>query len=240
MADGMEVTIVPAATPATAATRESAQGVILQYAGNVANAANEPGPKPSSHVTALNGATEFNYRDFRIRYPMVRSWNRNETSMSILPSEGSSFSLLKIMNPEIDISARQEGKRRYKARPRKLVLGGPLLRQLAALAEIQCTQREAARVLGVSPRLLGQFLAEHADAREAWKRGKSLGRVSLRRLLWRQAQVDPAQAQFLAKNWLDDGDDQEDTNNNTAILTDEERTSRILELLAKVRPGSPE
>ena len=90
-----------------------------------------------------------------------------------------------------------------------------MLHQLAALAEIQCTQREAARVLGVSPRLLGQFLAEHPDAREAWQRGKSLGRVSLRRLLWRQAQVDPAQARFLAKSWLDDGDDQEDTNNNT-------------------------
>ena len=115
-----------------------------------------------------------------------------------------------------------------------------MLHQLAALTEIQCTQKEAARVLGVSPRLLGQFLAEHPDAREAWQRGKSLGRVSLRRLLWRQAQVDPAQARFLAKNWLHDGDDQEDTSNNPAVLTDEERKARILELLAKVRLGSPD
>ena len=142
------------------------------------------------------------------------------------------------MRHETDISGAagqpQQGKRRYKARHRKLVLGGPLLLQLAALAEIQCTQREAARVLGVSPRLLGQFLAEHADAREAWKRGKSLGRVSLRRLPWRQAQVDPAQARFLAKSWLDDEDDEEDAKNNTAVLTDEERTARILELLARL------
>jgi hypothetical protein len=144
------------------------------------------------------------------------------------------------MNREIDISARQEGSRRYKARPRKLVLGGPLLHQLTALGEIQCTQKEAARVLGVSPRLLGQFLAEHPDAREAWQRGKSSGRVSLRRLLWRQAQVDPAQARFLAKSWLDDGDDQEDTNSTIPVLTDEERKARILELLAKVRLGSPD
>ena len=83
-------------------------------------------------------------------------------------------------------------------------------------------------------------IAPRGDAREAWKRGKSSGRVSLRRLLWRQAQVDPAQARFLAKSWLEDGDDQEDTSNNPAVLTDEERIARILELLAKVRPGSPE
>jgi hypothetical protein len=140
------------------------------------------------------------------------------------------------MNREIDISERQVGKRRYKTRARKLVLGEPLLHQLAAFGEIQCTQREAARVLGVSPRLLGQFLAEHPDAREAWQRGKSSGRVSLRRLLWRQAQVDPAQARFLAKSWLDDEDDQEDTN-ATPVLTDEERVARILELLTKVRLG---
>ena len=131
-------------------------------------------------------------------------------------------------------------KRRYSPRARKLVVAEPLLQQLTVLAEIQCTQKEAARVLGVSPRLLGQFLAEHPDAREAWQRGKSLGRVSLRRLLWRQAQVDPAQARFLAKNWLDDGDDQEATCNNPAVLTDEERKARILELLAKVRLGSPD
>ena len=52
--------------------------------------------------------------------------------------------------------------------------------------------------------------------------------------------VDPAQAQFLAKNWLNDEDDQEDTNNSTTLLTDEERIARILELLAKVRLGSTE
>ena len=71
----------------------------------------------------------------------------------------------------------------------------PLLRQLTVLAEIQCTQKE----------LLGSFLAENPDAREAWQRGKSLGRVSLRRLLWRQARLTPAQARFLAKSWLDRG-----------------------------------
>ena len=125
-------------------------------------------------------------------------------------------------------------KRRYTPRARKLVVAEPLLRQLTVLAEIQCTQKEAARVLGVSPRLLGQFLAENPDAREAWQRGKSLGRVSLRRLLWRQAQLDPAQAQFLAKSWLDDEDDEEDAKNDTAVLTDEERTARIIELLARL------
>ena len=53
-------------------------------------------------------------------------------------------------------------------------------------------------------------------------------------MLWRQAQVDAAQARFLAKSWLDDEDDEEETSNNTPVLTDEERKARILELLAEV------
>jgi hypothetical protein len=68
-------------------------------------------------------------------------------------------------------------KRRYKARATKLVLGDELLRQLTALAQLQCTQKETPRVLSVSHRPLVQFLADHAEARQAWDRGRSLGHV---------------------------------------------------------------
>jgi hypothetical protein len=131
-------------------------------------------------------------------------------------------------------------KRRYKARAKKLVLGDGLLRQLTALAQLQCTQKEAARVLRVSHRLLVQFLADHAEARQAWDRGRSLGHVSLRRLLWRQAQHNPAQARFLGKHWLDmDGKPRHHTTEDAPpVLSDEENTARIHELLAEARRGS--
>ena len=118
---------------------------------------------------------------------------------------------------------RDQGERRYKARPRKLVLGGPCCVDLQDFAEIR-GYAAGSRLAGpwCLAWLLGQFLAEHADAVEPG-RDKGLGRVSLVGLLWRQAQVDPAQARFLAKSWLDDGDDQEDTNNATPVLTDEAR-----------------
>jgi len=98
----------------------------------------------------------------------------------------------------------------------------------------------AARVLCVSHRLLVQFLADHPEAREAWQRGKGLGRVSLRRLLWKQAQADPAQARFLAKHWLgmNGGQSQQNENDKAVVLTGGERIKLILELQAKVR-GSP-
>ena len=131
-------------------------------------------------------------------------------------------------------------KRRYKTRAKKLVLGDGLLRQLTALAQLQCTQKEAARVLRVSHRLLVQFLADHAEARQAWDRGRSLGHVSLRRLLWRQAQHNAAQARFLGKHWLGmDGKPRHHTTDDAPpVLSDEENTARIHELLAEARRRS--
>ena len=94
-------------------------------------------------------------------------------------------------------------------------------------------------MLGVAYQTFVNFLARYTEARAAWEDGKQYGRASLRRLLWRQAQNDPAQARFLAKytRWLkmDDGKDRlPDTqitlNNNVPNLTDDDRRRRIEEL----------
>jgi hypothetical protein len=132
-------------------------------------------------------------------------------------------------------------KRRYTPRAKKLVLAESLLQQITALSQIQCTQKEAAKVIGVSHRLLVQFLAEQPEARVAWDRGRAIGRFSLRRLLWKQAQVDPAQARFLGKHWLkmDGNPPQRAADNDPPALSHEERIARIRELQAKVRAATP-
>ena len=135
---------------------------------------------------------------------------------------------------------KQKSKRSYTPRAKKLVLTEPLLRQLMAFAQIQCTQKEASKVLGVSHRLLVQFLADHPEAREAWDRGRSLGHVSLRRLLWRQAQHNSAQARFLGKHWLgmDVKTRQAITDTTPSVLSDDENVARIHELIAEARRRS--
>ena len=93
-------------------------------------------------------------------------------------------------------------RRAYRARATKLAVNQRLLEQLVLLGSMYCTQRDAANVLGSSPRRFSQLLKESREVRDAWSRGQSLGRVALRRLMWQQAQVDPTQARFLAETWL--------------------------------------
>ena len=78
------------------------------------------------------------------------------------------------------------------------------------------------------------------EGRQAWDRGRSLGHVSLRRLLWRQAQHNPAQARFLGKHWLgmDGKPDHHTTEDAPPVLSREENVARIHELLAEARRRS--
>ena len=123
-------------------------------------------------------------------------------------------------------------KRRHKLEPDDATFA-----QIAALAQIQCTQKEAAAVLGVAHSTFEYFLAQNEDAKAAWFDGKQTGRASLRRLLWKQAQTDEAQARFLAKDkrWLQ----MEDTSTPAINLTVnnislEARKERVLELQRRV------
>ena len=122
-------------------------------------------------------------------------------------------------------------KRRYKLEPDDATFA-----QIAALAQIQCTQREAAAVLGVAHTTFENFLANNADAKAAWQDGKQTGRASLRRLLWKQAQTDEGQARFLAKDkrWLQMEDSTPVVNLTVNNVTIEERKKRVIELQNRV------
>jgi hypothetical protein len=63
------------------------------------------------------------------------------------------------------------------------------LRQLRTLAAIQCTQKEAAGVLGVSENFLCTFLGPTGSkiARESWEAGRQEGRASIRRKQYEMA-----------------------------------------------------
>jgi hypothetical protein len=66
------------------------------------------------------------------------------------------------------------------------------------------TVREAAACLGVSAPTFLAFLKRCPDAKHVWEDNKLIAKAKLRLILWKQAQNDPAQARFLAKDsrWL--------------------------------------
>lgn len=120
----------------------------------------------------------------------------------------------------------------YKKPRAKLQVNEETLNRLTALAQIMCTQKEAAAVMGVSASTLEKFISQNAEAQEAWHSGKYQGRASLRRLLWKQAQTDANQARFLAKDkrWLDMNEKSVDVNVNIRDLSPQEVDARIEEL----------
>ena len=127
---------------------------------------------------------------------------------------------------------------RYKQpRRRKLEPTEQTLEILRSLASRMCTQKEAAAILQVHVDTLQRFFRAFPEAREAWCRGKDLGRAQLRFLLWDQAKQDPAQARFLAKQktWLGYQDNPAPAKVDVTVqkLTKEERLARIMELQEK-------
>jgi hypothetical protein len=85
-------------------------------------------------------------------------------------------------------------------------------KQINGLARIQCTQREAAAVLGVHRETFAKFLDTHEKAREAWEDGGETGKASLRRHQFKSAESGNATMQiWLGKQWLDQKDKSENT-----------------------------
>ena len=93
-----------------------------------------------------------------------------------------------------------------------LRLTDEMLKEVHGLAGIQCTQREAAAVLGVHRDTFVKFLNTHEKAMAAWESGAESGKASLRRDQYRSAQNGNATMQiWLGKQWLDQKDKNETT-----------------------------
>ncbi len=128
---------------------------------------------------------------------------------------------------------------RYKQpRRRKLEPTEQTLGTLRSLASLMCTQKQAAAILQVHVDTLQKFFRAYPEAREAWVAGKEIGRAQLRMLLWDQAQQDPAQARFLAKQkcWLGYQDNPGPAKADVSVQeqSEAERLAKIQELQEKV------
>ncbi len=70
------------------------------------------------------------------------------------------------------------------------------------LAKIQCTQGEAAAVLGVNRNTFISFLKRNPEARDKWDNGLESGRASLRRNQFKLSETNAAMAIWLGKQYL--------------------------------------
>lgn len=81
------------------------------------------------------------------------------------------------------------------------------IKRIMGLSRIQCTQKEAAAVLGVHVDTFRAFLNTHENAMIAWEDGKERGKVSLRRQQFKSAASGNATMQiWLGKQILDQSD----------------------------------
>jgi len=73
---------------------------------------------------------------------------------------------------------------------------------LEGLAKIQCTQGEAAAVLGISRPTMVALLKRDKVARERWDNGLESGKASLRRNQFKLSETNAAMAIWLGKQYL--------------------------------------
>jgi hypothetical protein len=122
-------------------------------------------------------------------------------------------------------------------RPRgstKLQPSEDLWKQINGLARIQCTQREAAAVLGVHEDTFRDFLRSHESAADAWHSGIEQGKASLRREQYKNAQSGNATMQiWLGKQWLGQRDQIENRTTFVSESPDDVLTARAAELIGK-------
>jgi hypothetical protein len=77
-----------------------------------------------------------------------------------------------------------------------------LLKTIEGLAKIQCTQNEAAAVLGVVRETFSRFLKRNAEARTLWDNGLASGKASLRRNQFKLSETNASMAIWLGKQYL--------------------------------------
>lgn len=82
------------------------------------------------------------------------------------------------------------------------------LGKLQGLAALQCTEAEAAAVIGCNVNKFREILKTMPDVKEAWDAGKEHGKTSLRRRQFRLAATSASMAIHLGKNILNQKDAQ--------------------------------
>jgi len=76
------------------------------------------------------------------------------------------------------------------------------LREVRLCAALQCTDQEVAAVLGLRLHRWRRLKVKNVKVREAWERGKYLGRKSLRRHQFNLAKHNAQMGIHLGKVWL--------------------------------------
>lgn len=74
--------------------------------------------------------------------------------------------------------------------------------EIEKLGRLQCTYREAAAFLDLRVHQFRKLIATDKDARDAWEKGLSLGRISIRRKQMRLGGSNANMAIFLGKQYL--------------------------------------
>jgi hypothetical protein len=83
-----------------------------------------------------------------------------------------------------------------------LIADDRTLATVEGLAKIQCTQAEAAAVLGCSRDTFHEFFKSDPDIRACWDNGPESGRASLRRNQFKLSEKNAAMAIWLGKQYL--------------------------------------
>jgi hypothetical protein len=129
----------------------------------------------------------------------------------------------------------------HPGRPPALFVDDKTLNIIEGLAKIQCTQAEAAGVLGVSRDSLHNFFKDHPDVRDRWDNGLEGGKASIRRNQFKLCETNATMAIWLGKQYLG----QRDQNNlemsgrlEIPEITDADRAKVLAGLIAKMQQQS--
>lgn len=102
-----------------------------------------------------------------------------------------------------------KGEKNKGGRPPKLIADDKTMATISGLARIQCTNVEAAAVLGVCRETFEQFLGREEKAKDAWEHGKQNGLASLRRNQFKMSEANATMAIWLGKQYLGQKDKHE-------------------------------
>lgn len=71
--------------------------------------------------------------------------------------------------------------------------------EIRRLSRMQCTEREAAAMLGLRPKTFVEMIRIDERAKAAWEDGREEGKVSIRRAQFKMAEKNPQMAIYLGK-----------------------------------------